>query len=374
MQQRAHQLDIVNNITAEGMITLARTSPTSRGWFPGFPWGHPDPTLPSIIFNLERKGLNNRDIRWALTLSIDMVRVAVASCRGATTISAIHVPPTSMERKYYSEPLEGWLKDFTLDLGGGATIKPYDPDMAVKIAAEARKTLNELVPTNPAEIRKAIGDGWWKYDTASAEKLMLKAGMKRGANNMWVFPDGSPFKISVLTEGESRPTVNRAAMMIVENWRDFGVDAVLDARDAASRGRLAMLGDYDVEAGWNVETWGGHPDLFFFLESWHSKFYRPSGENAVGRNRMRWRNPQLDRIIDAIQGMDFDDPKVIQLGQDYVKLAVQEMPMIPLMSNTMFTVLDNYYWPGFPNSDNPFATIVPSWSNNRYMFVRLKKK
>ena len=40
-------------------------------------------------------------MRWALTLAIDIVQVAMASYNGAATISAIHVPPTGMYPKYY---------------------------------------------------------------------------------------------------------------------------------------------------------------------------------------------------------------------------------------------------------------------------------
>jgi hypothetical protein len=37
------------------------------------------------------------------------------------------------------------------------------------------------VPTDAAEIRKSIGMGWWKYDVATAEKLLLPKGFKRVA-------------------------------------------------------------------------------------------------------------------------------------------------------------------------------------------------
>ena len=372
MSQKSNQLDVIHDIAPEGMITLARTNPNSKSWFPSFPWGHPDPTLPAVILNVEKRGLDNKDIRWALTLAIDITKVAISSYRGAATISAIAVPPTGLYPKYYFEPLEGWLNNFTLDLGSGQTFKPYDPGVAVRIADEARKTLGDLVPTDPVAIQKAVGAGWWKRDLGAAEKLMLKAGMKRDSKNMWVFADGSPFKIALMAEGETRPTMNRAASMVVENWRDFGIDASLDVRDNASRARMGLLGEYDAELGWTIETWGGHPDLFYFLESWHSKLYRPNGENAVGRNRMRWRNPQLDNIIDSIQKLDFDDPKVITLGQDFCKLAVQEMPIIPLMSYNVFCVCDQTYWTGFPNSQNPYTDPVPNWGNTRYMFVKVK--
>jgi peptide/nickel transport system substrate-binding protein len=372
MQQKSHQLDVINNIAAEGMVTIAKTLPESQAWFPKYPWGHPDPTLVAALFNMERRGLDNRDIRWALTLTLDIVQVAMASSRGATTISGIHLPPTGLYQEYYFDPLEPWLKDFTLDLGNGEKFKPYDPDASWKIAEEARKTLGDFVSTDPAEIRKLVGAGWWKRNVDAAEKLMLKAGMKRGANNMWVFPDGTPFKIAILNQ-ENRPVVNRTAVVMAEAWKEFGVDTVVDTRDVATTGRLIALGDCDVELGWNVETWGGHPDLFFFLESWHSRVYKPLGEPTGGRNRNRWRNPELDRIIDAMQSMDFDDPKIIGLGQDYVKLSVNEMTQIPLMSNVMYSVADSYYWTGFPSSDNPYGLFAPTWGNCRTMFTQIKK-
>lgn len=373
MAQKTKDLDVIHDIAPEGMITLAKTNPTSRGWFRSFPWAHPDPTLPAVIFNLERKPWDNRDVRWAMTMSIDIVRVAMASYRGAATISAIHVPPTGLYPKYYFNPLEGWLKDFSLDLGG-SQYKPYDTEASIRIADEARKALGELVPKDPAEIRKALGAGWWKYDLKAAEKLLLKNGFKRDAKNMWIQPSGEPFKIALLAEGDTRPAMNRAASMIVECWKEFGIDATLDVRDNATRARLPIIGEFDAEFGWTIETWGGHPDLFFFLESWHSDYYRKSGESAVGRNRMRWKNPELDSIINQIQRLDFDDPKVLELGQQYVRLAVNEMPIIPIMAYNVFSVCDETYWTGFPNAENPYTNPVANWANTKYMFVKIKPK
>ncbi len=372
MAQTAKDLDVIHDMAPEGMITLAKTNPTSKGWFKGFPWAHPDPTLPAVMFNHERYPYGMRDVRWALTLSIDIVRVAMASYKGAATISAIQIPPTGMHPAQYFDPLQGWLKDFTLDLGGGQSFKPYDPDVSLRIAEEARKSLGNLVPTDPKEIRKAIGAGWWKYDLKAAEALLLKNGFKRDAKNMWLLPNGQPWKLAVLAEGETRPVMTRAASMIAENWKDFGIDASLDVRDNATLARLRGLGEYDADLSWTVETWGGHPDLFFFLESWHSSLYRPTGELSVGRNRMRWKNPQLDSIIDQIQRLDFDDPKVLDLGREFVKLGVQEMPTIPIMSYNVFTVCDETFWTGFPTSENPYTDPVPNWANSRYMFVKIK--
>lgn len=374
MAQTAGDLDVIHDIAPEGMITLARTNPTSKGWFKSFPWAHPDPTLPAVLYNNEKPGLDNRDVRWALTLAIDIVRVAMASYRGAATISAIHVPPTGLYPQYYFEPMQDWLNDFTLDLGGGEEYKPYDPSAATRIADAARESLGELVPTDEAEIKKAIGLGWWNYDLAAAEKLMIKGGCSRGSDGKWLLPDGSLFTIALLAEGDTRPIMNRGASMIVENWREFGIEATLDVRDNATRSRLALLGEFDADFGWTIETWGGHPDLFFFLESWHSDFYRPTGENAVGRNRMRWQHPDLDPIIETIQRLDFDDPKGIEMGIEFIKLACNEMPITPIMSYNVFSVCDETYWEGFPTADDPYTNPVANWANTKYMFVKIRSK
>ena len=60
---------------------------------------------------------------------------------------------------------------------------------------------------------------------------------------------------------------------------------------------------------WSVETWGGHPDLSFFLDSWHSQFVAPPGKPQPPRNWQRWSNPELDKIIEQIRTIDFDDPE-----------------------------------------------------------------
>ena len=70
--------------------------------------------------------------------------------------------------------------------------------------------------------------------------------------------------------------------------------------------------------------------------------------------------------------MGFDDPRGVELGKDFVKLMTREMPIIPIMSYNVFTVVDETYWTGWPTAANPYANPVPNWSNSRYMLTRLK--
>ncbi len=43
--QKNHELDIIHDTSPEGAMALIKSNPTSHGWFKGFPYAHPDPTL-----------------------------------------------------------------------------------------------------------------------------------------------------------------------------------------------------------------------------------------------------------------------------------------------------------------------------------------
>ena len=126
--QLNHELDVIHDIAPEGMFALAKQGKATRAWFKGFPYGHPDPTLPALIFNTQNEHFKNRDVRWALALLIDIKAVSMAAYRGAATISAIGVPPTGNASGGLSRA-DGrrGSSDFEVDTGK-RKIKPYDPD------------------------------------------------------------------------------------------------------------------------------------------------------------------------------------------------------------------------------------------------------
>jgi peptide/nickel transport system substrate-binding protein len=368
--QLNHDLDVIHDVAPEGMFTLAKQSKSLKTWFKGFPFGHPDPTLPSVIFNLQNPTFQNRDVRWALALLIDIRAVSMASYRGAATISAIGIPPTGTHPDDYHKPLQDWLASFELDTGK-EKIKPYDPTMGAQIAAMLRPSMGDQIPTDPADIARSFGYGWWKPNPAAAAELLERAGFaKRG--DAWYTPDGKPFSIKIMVEGDSRPVMTRAGTMIAQEWRQFGIDAKIDVAQGTNMLDRRGAGDFDTFIGWSVESYGGHPDLAFFLDSWHSQFVAPAGKTQSPRNWQRLKSPELDKLIEQIRTVSFEDPKTVELGRDYAKFMVREMPIIPLMAYNVFTAMDTTYWTGYPTADDPYTDPVPNWGNSRLMMVRLK--
>lgn len=373
MEQMKHNLDVIHDLPPEGVVTLTSKNRYSKGWFDSWPWAHPDPTLPAVIMNHEQYPFNMKEVRWALTLAIDMVEVALASYNGCATISPIHIPPTGNYPKWYFDKIEPWLREFTIKVGD-KTFAPYDPTIPTKIAQAVKERFGYKVPDDIKEIRARIGYGWYKYAPDVAEQLLTSVGFtKRGGK--WYLPNGEPWKINILCESLTRSVMTRAAEAIAQCWRRFGINVSLEAVQASDLWNRMSYGQdkNTVYMAWCIETWGGHPDLFWFLQSWHSDYYRKTGEATVAKNPMRYKSKKIDEIIEALSKTDFwDIDSCIKWGIEYAKVCVEDMPIIPLFSYNVFTVVDEYYWKGFPNAKNPYTNPVPNWANSKYMYVKIK--
>ncbi len=358
-------LDMIHDLTPEGTFAIVKQDDTTHGWFDGFPYAHPDPTLPAVIFNHQLEKFQDRRVRWALALMLDAQAISLASYRGAATLSAIQVPPTGLHPDDYHSPMQDWLSTYTLK-AGGRTFQPYDPDLTLRIAESLRRQF-EGIPRDEEGIRRSLGYGWWAQNLEAAELLLEDAGFtKRGRD--WYLPNGERFSVRLTYSSEG--VLSRLGSIIVQQWQQAGVHAT--GNSSPQMWDEMFNGDFETQIGWSVETWGGHPDLSFFLDSWHSEFVAEPGERQTARNWQRWSHPELDRIIEEIRTIDFNDPRGVELGQEFVRLTVEEMPTIPIMSYNVFSVQSDRYWTNFPTAQNNYANPVTNWANGRYILNMIR--
>ena len=362
-------LDMIHDLSPEGMFSLAKQDENARGWFPGFPYAHPDPTLIMAIFNNQKKPFDDKRVRWALTLLLDPVEMSMASYRGAATLSAIAMPPTGTHTDDYHGPLQDYMINYELDTGK-SKIKPYDPTVGERIAAMVRPQFGDAVPSDAAMINKSFGYGWWKKNEQAATELLESAGFTKQGGK-WFKPDGEQFKITINTFTDG--VVNRLGTDIAQQWTLAGIETTPVA-DPVIFGTTLDLGQFDVATAWSIETWGGNPDLSFFLDSWHSDYVAAPGERQPSRNWQRYSDPRLDAIIEKMRVTEFTDHDAnVALGDEFIKLMIDEMPITPIMSFNVFSAYDTRYWTGFPTAEEkPYANIVNNWSNSKYIFTQLK--
>jgi peptide/nickel transport system substrate-binding protein len=366
IEMRNGDLDMIHDLSPEATFSIMQQDPQVQGWFPGFPYAHPDPTLPMFIFNHQNEKFQDKRVRWALALMLDARAMSMASYRGAATLSAISIPPTGTHPDDYHGPLQDYLINFELDTGS-RVIKPYDPDVGLQIAEMVRPEFGDQVPTDPNVIRRSFGYGWWKQDLQAAGELLESAGFTR-QGNQWIMPNGQPFAFTLMIPASG--VINRLGTIAAQMWSQAGVNVTAEVTPDSWQRQAA--GDYEANVAWSVETYGGHPDLSFFLDSFHSQYIAQPGELQPARNWMRWSDPRLDAIIEQIRAVDFNDPRALELGHEFVKLHLEEMPNIPVMSYNVFAVQSNRFWTGWPNSENNYANPVTNWANAKYILTQIR--
>lgn len=366
-----HQLDAAD-VTVAALTAMLRQIPTARAWRRDYPWAvNIDPCVTGITFNTAVEPFNNKDVRWALTLAINIVDYAANAFDGAVTLSPIHIPLLKAYYDWYYLRLDSWLRNFEIEIAPGRKFKPYDPEAGFKLADYARRR-GYPVPSDPNEVRRLFGPGWWKYAPDVAEQLLVKNGFRRDRNGNWLLPNGKPWKITIITTTNPAHPSYRNAFAVSQEWKKFGIDVTVVTTDAQAT--LAQTGKFEVSTDWPAgEPWGGHPDLYRVFDPFFSGYRVPIGENAPWGNYARWSSPAMDEVIKKLRLTPWDKTAdLINIGIEGLKILVTEMVGIPTFNYPGVVVWDEYYWTNFPGAENMYSQPYHHWPNFKYLLPYLK--
>ena len=363
------QLDVAVPITIEAMHASLEMDEYARTFYPDFPWADNfDPAITGLSFNTLREPYDNPDVRWALTLAIDAVSLSETAFDGATLMSALLTPTLPLHNEHYYEPLQEWLEEFTLDIGGGETFQPYDPDVPYRLAEFAEGRGYNV----PEDVIATFGWGWWKHAPDVAERLLESNGFSRNARDQWLLPNGEPWRINLVTGTEAGHPGYQNAFAAAHEWREFGID--VNVNTSEMQATLQDHGQFDVATGWPAyEPWGGHPDLFRTFNHWNSDYVEPELGQLQHGHISRWSHPEMDEIIRELRRTDWTDhERIAELGREGLKLAVQEMPGIATYNYVGPEVKSTRYWTNWPTAENPYNVSLTHWPNLKYMLPFLE--
>jgi len=374
LAQLRHELDMAQHVP-EGLQAVLEKSKTARGWRKEWPWVvNIDPCITGMMFNNAVSPYDNKDVRWALVLAIDIVPYMQIAFDLMAPVSVLHLPPVPAYTEAFFEPMEDWLKEFELDLGKGETFKPYDPEVPYRLA-EAAKVRGYPVPDDPKAIRELLGIGWWKYAPDVATKLLEKHGFSKDKDGKWHLPDGSLWKIAVVNHPNPAHHQNRNGIAAAELWREFGIDATANSTEAWST--RAQKGDFEVCSTWPAqEPWGAGVDLYRTFMVWHSRLLPALGElvPAAPGAGARWSDPRMDEVVERMEKTDTvaEVEATRLLGIEALKIVLEEMPTMPTYGYAGALVWDEYYWTNWPGAEDPYIQPYQHWPNLKYMLPFLQ--
>ena len=372
MAMARHELDLFMNVDYEAFQAVLKKTPTARSWYKEFPWAYPNELNGRYFgFNLGRETVfTNKDVRWALTLALDIVDLQTEYIGGVARVTAIPHPATPIQMELYHNPLESWLKELQIEIEEGIFYRPYDNAVPQKIAAWAKKE-GYAVPSGAEELRLLFGTGWWKHDPEIAERLLLKNGFTRNTKGKWLTPDGKLWIIKMIVAPDE-VDIYRLAIGAQDQWADFGLKLEIETLQRDPYSTRNYMGDFESISSWgNASSGDATADKWQAIFGLHSQFYTPNGKSTAASgsiDTLRIKSKDVDLIIDKLGQIHPEDDRVVRLGHDFMKLWVENMFSITTISFKKFVTTDTHYWTGFPTSENAFVQPLYWFGGGRFTF------
>jgi len=271
-------------------------------WFDKEPYYIPG-SIPILIINTQKKGLDNPLVRRALAYSINYPLIA------QTAMSRYSVPANS-----------------SLIIPGGGESQFFNAD-AVK------------------------ADGW-SYDPAKAKDILenqLKA--TKGADGIYTLPDGTRLGPWSARTPQGWTDWQTAINILVQGGKEAGFDLKEDYPDAPVVTTKIQNGDFDLNL-WYIAGQSPATPWQRFRDMLDNRGVPPNGQNAFW-DYNRFSEPAALPLLDKAAAAT-DPAQAKQYYDQLDALFMKDIPGIPLMYRpNEFYEFNQSVWTGFPTDKNP---------------------
>jgi peptide/nickel transport system substrate-binding protein len=342
-------------------------------WNPFVPYHNMDDACQyGILINNIKPPYDQKEVRWALALALDMKSVGVNALSGEYKASALPMVDIPWLRDLYYEPQMDFLRNLTLDDG----YQPFDEGFSEDLGALVRDELgNSDVPTDPQALSEGFGLGWWKYDPDQAAKLLESVGFSRNAEGIWLTPDGEVWEISFIFPGDWNNVMQRTGFSITDSWTKFGLTINAQQLDNAGWG-TAMNTNAQLEVLYNWTPFCAFvpSNVGNAYSSLTSDLVQddPYANDPISGNLPRIADPEMDALIATMTSVDPNTEEYKQAVMGIQQIIVENMHHISIMNIPTTIPTNNYYWEGWPKQDNYYAEPYSWWSSFKQILQNLE--
>lgn len=362
------EVDILCEVTPEMLEVMTAQNPNIACWYKGFPYAtSDDPCSKGLAFSIGKGApYDNKDFRWGIALAMNFDEISQNIFDGVGRSSPFPIiTNTTAGQELYVKPLLPWLESFELDLGDGTKVKPFDSGYADRIADILRAKGNDL-PKDHDALVDMFGVGCWKYDPQAAEKLLIKAGLEKKADG-WYF-NGKPFTFNMTYLADTEAQAGRGTKAAYDQLTKFGLKINLVSESSATWSTNDVTGQYDIAGYW--PTGFITKDIYSQINGYDADLIVPVGQRGSGQGT-RWNNAKATEIIHEMAQLSPDDPKSYELGLEFFKVAIEDLPFIGFHSGVKFVPTNSTYWNNYPSADNPYNGPWWWWSCFKYMTTEI---
>ena len=359
-----NEVDLMVEVTPEELDVIIASNPNVACWYSEYPYAtSDDPCSKGLGFSIGKGApFNSADFRWAIALAMNFDEISLSIFDGVGRASVFPIiTATSAGQELYYKPLEDWVSNFELDLGDGTTFKPWDPDYATRMAAYLG------IEGTEEELEEMFGIGCWKYAPEAAEKLLIKAGLEK-KDGKWYF-EGEEFVLDLTYLADTEQQAGRGVLAAYDQLTKFGLNCTISSESSSTWDTNNSTGEYELRGIW--PTGFITKDIYNQINGYDNQFITPVGETTSGQGT-RWDNEEASAIIRELATISPEDPRAYELGLEFLKIAIADMPFIGFHSGVKFVPSNSTYWTNIPSAENPYNGPWWWWSCFKYIAVELQ--
>jgi peptide/nickel transport system substrate-binding protein len=210
-----------------------------------------------------------------------------------------------------------------------------DKDTIVKQLYGDTGAVTNNVLTTPANL--ASKDTTFKFDIDGANKLLDDAGYKKGGDGIRMTPSGIRMKVVFQTSINSLRQKEQA--IIKDGWQKIGIETELKSVDAgvffsSDPGNPDIFARFSTDTQMFTSTFDspfpvGYMNRFYTGKD-PSKTWGQKSNNWSGRNFLKWKNDDFDKLFDQVL-VELNPDKAATMWQqlnDYVVNDYADTPVV----------------------------------------------
>jgi peptide/nickel transport system substrate-binding protein len=144
--------------------------------------------------------------------------------------------------------------------------------------------------------------------------------------------------------------------LIAKQLKAIGVKATADDVDFNTYNNDLNNGTFDMGMSW---TYGGPPNPYpIYKFGFGSAFYVPDGKNSNGNDRERYKNPALDKLINAFAHSTVQSKQIADMKK-MERIVASDVPIVPLVTQAYWYEYNTAKFTGFPTKANPYEIGSP---------------
>ena len=206
------------------------------------------------------------------------------------------------------------------------------------------------IPSSLKSFYTSDGVPQYEYDPKLADKLLDEAGYPRKA-------DGMRFTLNQEYQNFNETFKNNAEY-IRQALRRVGIDVKVNNRDIPGHLKTVYT-DYDFDI--NTGRWV--PSLDPQIGGLRHYSTKDISKGTPWSNASGYSNPEMDKLIDAIQ-VEADPAKRVELFHQFQRLAETDLPVVPLFEQQNFTVVSTSVQGLSKAPDGALASLKNVWIKN----------